>query len=82
MALIRCRSVFLFLLTGGAFWLMAIADLPEALPGLFQAYLGDSIDEMVYELALPKNRPRPTRTGAFSQLSHVTEDQAPRAGYY
>ena len=82
MALIRCRSVSLFLLTGGAFWLMAIADLPEALSGFFQAYLGHSIYETTYEHALPKNRRRPTRTGAFSQLSHVTEDQAPRAGYY
>jgi len=39
----------LFLVTGGALFLMAVADLPEALQKLFERYLGHSIYEMVYE---------------------------------
>ena len=39
----------LFLVTGGVLFLMAVADLPEALQKLFERYLGHSIYEMVYE---------------------------------
>jgi hypothetical protein len=39
----------LFLVTGGAFILGALADLPEALQKVFEWYLGHSIYEMVYE---------------------------------
>jgi hypothetical protein len=39
----------LFLVTGGAFFLMALASLPEAQQKLFEWYLGHSIYEMVYE---------------------------------
>jgi hypothetical protein len=39
----------LFLVTGGVFFLMALANLPEALQKLFERYLGHSIYEMVYQ---------------------------------
>jgi hypothetical protein len=39
----------LFLVTGGSFFLAALADLPEALQKLFERYLGHSIYAMVYE---------------------------------
>jgi hypothetical protein len=39
----------LFLVTGGPLFLMALANLPEALQKPFEWYLGHSIFEMVYE---------------------------------
>jgi hypothetical protein len=39
----------LFLVTGGALFFMALANLPEALQKPFEWYLGHSIFEMVYE---------------------------------
>ena len=37
------------MVSGGAFLLMAISNLPEALPKPFEWYLGHSIYKMVYE---------------------------------
>jgi hypothetical protein len=39
----------LFLVTGGAFLMMAIGDLPDAVPRLFEGALGHPIYQMVYE---------------------------------
>jgi hypothetical protein len=38
----------LFLVTGGALLTIAIGDLPDALPGTFERYLGHSLYQMVY----------------------------------
>ena len=37
----------LFLVTGGGFLFVAVITLPEATPGLFERYLGHSLNDMV-----------------------------------